>query len=156
MLHWTRYAKAQISYSDVQSPSSARMLKEEKTVAQIAVGHQIHPGQLHRGERHALDNFASLHQIGDARTASPSPRPGTDRALRPDWQSQPLTTQTVLLSLTRSRLHYRTVGLDPVEVVVKYHIDEYTDPPSHARITAVHRVIGSNLTEGDSRNLVDG
>lgn len=36
------------------------MLQEEKTVAQIAAEHSIHPGQLHRWKRHALDNFAHL------------------------------------------------------------------------------------------------
>ena len=33
------------------------MLKEEKTVTQIAADHQIHPGPLHRWKRQALDNF---------------------------------------------------------------------------------------------------
>lgn len=36
------------------------MLKEEKTVTQIAAEHQIHPGQLHRWKRQALDNFPHL------------------------------------------------------------------------------------------------
>ena len=36
------------------------MLKEEKTVAQIAAEHQIHPGQLHRWKRQALENFTQL------------------------------------------------------------------------------------------------
>ncbi len=36
------------------------MLKEEKTVAQVAAEHQIHPGQLHRWKRQALDNFVHL------------------------------------------------------------------------------------------------
>jgi putative transposase len=36
------------------------MLKEEKTVTQIAAEHQIHPGQLHRWKRQALENFPHL------------------------------------------------------------------------------------------------
>lgn len=36
------------------------MLKEEKTVAQIAAEHEIHPGQLHRWKRHALEHFPEL------------------------------------------------------------------------------------------------
>ena len=36
------------------------LLKEEKTVTQIAAEHGIHPGQLHRWKRQALDNFPHL------------------------------------------------------------------------------------------------
>jgi transposase-like protein len=36
------------------------MLKEEKTVTQIAAEYGIHPGQLHRWKRQALDNFPQL------------------------------------------------------------------------------------------------
>jgi putative transposase len=36
------------------------MLKEEKTVAQIAAEYSIHPGQLHRWKRQALENFPQL------------------------------------------------------------------------------------------------
>lgn len=36
------------------------MLKEERTVSQIAAAHQIHPGQRHRWKRQALDHFAQL------------------------------------------------------------------------------------------------
>ncbi len=43
------------------------MLKEEKTVAQIAAEHQIHPGQLHRWKRQAVDNFVHLFTESDAR-----------------------------------------------------------------------------------------
>ncbi len=37
------------------------MLKEEKTVAQIASDHHIHPGQLHRSKRQALQHPAQAH-----------------------------------------------------------------------------------------------
>ena len=43
------------------------MLKEEKTVAQIAAEHQIHPGQLNRWKRQALDNFAHLFTESETR-----------------------------------------------------------------------------------------
>jgi len=36
------------------------LLKEEKTVTQIAAEHGIHPGQLHRWKRQALDHFPHL------------------------------------------------------------------------------------------------
>lgn len=36
------------------------MLKEEKTVTQIAAEYGIHPGQLHRWKRQALDHFPQL------------------------------------------------------------------------------------------------
>ncbi len=36
------------------------MLKEERTVAQLAATPQIHPGQLPRWKRQALDNFPQL------------------------------------------------------------------------------------------------
>ena len=36
------------------------MLKEEKTVTQIAAAYGIHPGQLHRWTRQALKNFPQL------------------------------------------------------------------------------------------------
>ncbi|WP_143598827.1 transposase, partial [Sulfobacillus thermosulfidooxidans] len=36
------------------------MLKEEKTVSQIAAEYGIHPSQLHRWKRQALDNFPQL------------------------------------------------------------------------------------------------
>ncbi|PSR24391.1 MAG: hypothetical protein C7B46_21095 [Sulfobacillus benefaciens] len=36
------------------------MLKEEKTVTQIAAAYGIHPGQLHRWKRQALENFPQL------------------------------------------------------------------------------------------------
>lgn len=36
------------------------MLKEEKTVTQLAAEYGIHPGQLHRWKRQALDNFPHL------------------------------------------------------------------------------------------------
>jgi transposase len=36
------------------------MLKEEKTVSQIAAEHGIHPSQLHRWKRQALENFPQL------------------------------------------------------------------------------------------------
>ncbi len=43
------------------------MLKEEKTVAQIAAEHQIHPGQLHRWKRQAVDNFIHLFTESEMR-----------------------------------------------------------------------------------------
>lgn len=36
------------------------MLREEKTVGQIAAEYGIHPGQLHRWKRQALDKFHTL------------------------------------------------------------------------------------------------
>ena len=49
--HHTPTFKAQVTLE---------MLKEEKTVAQIAAEHNIHPGQLHRWKRQALENFPHL------------------------------------------------------------------------------------------------
>ncbi len=49
--HHTPTFKAQVTLE---------MLKEEQTVAQIAATYSIHPGQLHRWKRQALDNFPHL------------------------------------------------------------------------------------------------
>jgi len=38
------------------------ILKEEKTIAQIASEYSIHPNQLHRWKRQALENFADLFE----------------------------------------------------------------------------------------------
>lgn len=38
------------------------ILKEEKTIAQIASEYSVHPNQLHRWKKQALDHFAELFQ----------------------------------------------------------------------------------------------
>lgn len=38
------------------------ILKEEKTIAQIASEYSVHPNQLHRWKRQALENFAGLFE----------------------------------------------------------------------------------------------
>ena len=49
--HYTPTFKAQVTLE---------LLKEEKTVTQIAAEQGVHPGQLHRWKRQALDNFLHL------------------------------------------------------------------------------------------------
>ncbi len=113
------------------------MLKEEKTVTQIAAEHQIHPGQLHRWKRQGLDNFphlltesqtlqqqADVHdqQLTEVYAAfvtlttqvewlknlvSTLSRAERVALLDAGPNAMPLTTQTVLLSLNRSNLYYR-------------------------------------------------
>ena len=43
------------------------LLKEEKTVTQIAAEHSVHPGQLHRWKRQAIENFPQLFTESEAR-----------------------------------------------------------------------------------------
>jgi putative transposase len=38
------------------------MLKEEKTISQIASEYQVHPNQLHNWRKQALEHFAELFQ----------------------------------------------------------------------------------------------
>lgn len=38
------------------------ILKEEKTIAQIASEYSVHPNQLHRWKRQALDRFSELFE----------------------------------------------------------------------------------------------
>jgi len=38
------------------------ILKEERTIAQIASEYSVHPNQLHRWKKQALDHFAELFQ----------------------------------------------------------------------------------------------
>lgn len=42
------------------------LLKEEKTVTQIAAERGVHPGQLHRWKRQALENFPHLFTESEA------------------------------------------------------------------------------------------
>jgi putative transposase len=41
------------------------VLKEEKTIVQIASEYQVHPNQLHRWKKQALDNFAGLFETDE-------------------------------------------------------------------------------------------
>jgi transposase-like protein len=41
------------------------ILKEEKTIAQIASEYSVHPTQLHRWKKEALDHFAELFEKND-------------------------------------------------------------------------------------------
>ena len=43
------------------------LLKEAKTVTQIAAEHSVHPGQLHRWKRQAIENFPQLFTESEAR-----------------------------------------------------------------------------------------
>lgn len=66
MFHWIGHAKEKTSYADIQGASDLGDTQEEKTVAQIAAEHNIHPGQpgqpgqLYRWKRQALENFPHL------------------------------------------------------------------------------------------------
>ncbi|AEJ40793.1 transposase IS3/IS911 family protein [Sulfobacillus acidophilus TPY] len=135
------------------------MLKEEKTVSQIAAEYGIHPSPLHRGKRQALENFPQLftespvlqqqaqaHQqqltelyaeIGKLTTqvewlnlASTLTRDERITLLDRGVDTLPLTTQAALLSLNRSSLYYRPVGPDAEEIALKHRIDDIdTDRP---------------------------
>jgi len=41
------------------------ILKEERTIAQIASEYSVHPNQLHRWKKQAIDQFAELFQKDD-------------------------------------------------------------------------------------------
>ena len=41
------------------------ILREEKTIAQIASEYSVHPTQLHRWKKQALDHFSELFQKND-------------------------------------------------------------------------------------------
>lgn len=41
------------------------ILKEEKTIAQIASEYGVHPNQLHRWKKQALENFSDLFERDD-------------------------------------------------------------------------------------------
>lgn len=127
------------------------MLKEERTVAQMAAAHQIHPGQLHRWKRQALDNFPQLFtesetlkqqaqahdqemtglyaQIGKLTTQVEGlEKSGLDpvsgertRLWDSDPEELPLAKQTDLLSLNRTSLYYRPTGPRPKPVVFTRH-----------------------------------
>lgn len=43
------------------------ILKEERTIAQIASEYSVHPNQLHRWKKQATDNFAELFQKDNKR-----------------------------------------------------------------------------------------
>jgi len=51
--HFTANQKAQIVLE---------ILREDKTIAQIASENSIHPNQLHRWKKQALENFAQLFE----------------------------------------------------------------------------------------------
>lgn len=40
-------------------------LKEEKMVAQLATEHSVHPNQIHKWKKHALEHFADLFEPDD-------------------------------------------------------------------------------------------
>ena len=152
---WTVHADEEDpSYATFKAQVVLEMLKEEKTVTQIAAEHRIHPGQLHRWKRQVLDNFPHLYRFPSLEAASRCPRPTTYRTLCRNWQAHhtgrvvqknlaptlsraervalvdagpnamPLTTQTALRCLNRSSLYYRPVRPDPAEVGLKYRMDE--------------------------------
>lgn len=51
------------SYSAAQKAQIVlEILKEEKSVAQLAVEHSLHPNQIHKWRRHALEHFAELFE----------------------------------------------------------------------------------------------
>ena len=79
------------------------MLKEEKTVAQIAAEHQIHPGQLHRWKRQALDNFVHLFTESESVKQQAQAHDGSDGALCPNWQAH-----------DPGRVAQKKSGLDPL------------------------------------------
>jgi len=53
-------AKPKRHSATFKSPVVLELLKEEKMVTQIAAEYGIHPGQLHRWKRQALNNFPQL------------------------------------------------------------------------------------------------
>lgn len=54
--HFTSSQKAQIVLET---------LKEEKTVSQLASEHSVHPNQIHKWKKHALEHFAQLFENED-------------------------------------------------------------------------------------------
>ena len=93
--HYTPTFKAQVTLE---------LLKEEKTVTQIAAEQGIHPGQLHRWKRQALDNF--LHLFTESSDLQRQAREHEAQLAELYAQIGKLTTQLEWLK--------KKSGLDPV------------------------------------------
>jgi putative transposase len=143
--HYTAQFKAQV----VQE-----ILKEEKSLNQLATEHGIHPNQLKRWKAMALEGLPSLFSKTDqaVQTAAEHERqvtelyaeigrltteltwlkkklaslPRADRLalLEREPAELPLTTQAALLELNRSGLYYVPRPVTSEEVIIKHAIDE--------------------------------
>jgi putative transposase len=130
------------------------LLKEERTVAQIASAHGIHPNQLYHWKAQALKNLPRLFaeqsakaadaqheqklhelyaEIGRLTTqvnwlkknlASTTSRNERLALVERTPASLPLSTQAELLSLSRTSLYYQPAGPSAAEVAIKHRIDE--------------------------------
>lgn len=130
------------------------MLREEKSIAQIASEYGVHPTQLHRWRKQAVENLAQLFaqeenweaekaeyekkinelytEIGRLSTqlawlkkrASILSR--HQRLALVEWEAGelPIKTQAELLGLNRSGLYYRPAPPSEEEVALKHRIDE--------------------------------
>ncbi len=137
------------------------MLKEERTIFQIAVAYQIHSGQWHRWKRQALDHFPQLFTesetlkqqglahdqevtelyapIGKLITLFEWLKKNLASTLSCSERAQLVDSGPKAVPLTtqtgpnRTGLYYLPTGLGPVEVALKHRIDAiYTDRPFYA------------------------
>ena len=129
------------------------ILKEEKTLNQLATEHSVHPNQLKRWKVTALEGLPNLFsqdakavqtiaaheqqvtelyaEIGRLTTKLtwlkkklvPLPRAERLALLEREQPELPLTTQAALLNLNRSGLYYEPRPVPPAEVAIKHAID---------------------------------
>jgi putative transposase len=135
------------------------LLKEEKTLNQLAAEHGVHPNQLKRWKTIALEGWPSLfrkdaqaaqaaaaahehHRVvcrdraaadrGDLaeKKLACSPRAERLALVEREQPTLPLTRQAELLSLSGSGLYYVPTPVSAAEVAIKHAIDEiYTQYP---------------------------
>ena len=144
--HYSAQQKAQIVLE---------LLKEEKTVAQIAAEYGIHPNQLHRWKKQALDSFHRLFEEGQQ--AEAAKKADHDRELNELYtEIGKLTTQlnwikkNLVLSLPRSERRAMLERHHP-----KVALRDQADILSLSRASLYYRPVGPSPEEVASKHRID-